>query len=125
RNRPALCLLDPYQDIAGGRVSSPIWDARVANGRLGEDAEALWYVAPGRVEIRRETVPAPGPGEVLVRALHGAISRGTERLVLAGRAPAGGYARLHGPPPGGDFPLPRKYAYAPAGRGPAGTPTTV
>jgi NADPH:quinone reductase-like Zn-dependent oxidoreductase len=88
----------------------------VANGRLGEDAEALWYVAPGRAEMRRETVPAPGAGEVLVRALHGAVSRGTERLVLAGRVPPTEYARMRGPNMGGDFPFPVKYGYATVGR---------
>jgi NADPH:quinone reductase-like Zn-dependent oxidoreductase len=88
----------------------------VANGRLGEGAEALWYVAPGRAEMRRETVPTPGPGEILVRALHGAISRGTERLVLAGRVPPSEYARMRGPHMGGEFPFPVKYGYATVGR---------
>jgi hypothetical protein len=88
----------------------------VADGRSGEDAEALWYVAPGRAEMRRETVPAPRPGEVDVRALHGAISRGTERLVLAGRVPPSEYARMRGPHMGGDFPFPVKYGYATVGQ---------
>jgi hypothetical protein len=92
----------------------------VADGRSGEDAEALWYVAPGRAEMRRETVPAPGPGEVSVRALHGAISRGTERLVLAGRVPPSEYARMRGPNMGGDFPFPVKYGYATVGQIAAG-----
>jgi len=87
---------------------------------LGEDAEALWYVGPGRAEIRREPVAAPGPNEVRVRALHGAISRGTERLVLAGRVPAGEYARMRGPHMGGEFPFPVKYGYATVGRVEAG-----
>jgi len=93
---------------------------RVTNSRLGEDAEALWYVAPGRAEMRRETVPAPGSGEVLVRALHGAVSRGTERLVLAGRVPPSEYARMRGPNMGGGFPYPVKYGYAIVGRVEAG-----
>ena len=88
----------------------------MADGRSGEDAEALWYVAPGRAEMRRETVSAPGPGDVLVRALHGAISRGTERLVLAGRVPPSEYARMRGPHMGGDFPFPVKYGYATVGQ---------
>jgi threonine dehydrogenase-like Zn-dependent dehydrogenase len=87
----------------------------VLNDR-GEDAEALWYVGPGRAEIRREAVPAPGADEVTVRALHGAISRGTERLVLAGRVPPSEYARMRGPQMGGDFPFPVKYGYATVGR---------
>jgi hypothetical protein len=92
----------------------------VADGRSGEDAEALWYVAPGRAEMRRETVPAPRPGEVDVRALHGAISRGTERLVLAGRVPPSEYARMRSPHMDGDFPFPVKYGYATVGRVEAG-----
>jgi len=48
------------------------------------EGRALWYVGPGRGEIRIEPVAAPGPGELRVRALYGALSRGTERLVLAG-----------------------------------------
>jgi hypothetical protein len=92
----------------------------VANSRLGEDAEALWYAAPGRAEMRRETLLAPRPGDVLVRALHGAISRGTERLVLAGHVPPSEYARMRGPNMGGDFPFPVKYGYATVGRVEAG-----
>jgi threonine dehydrogenase-like Zn-dependent dehydrogenase len=52
----------------------------------------------------------------LVRALHGAISRGTERLVLAGRVPPSEYARMRGPNMGGEFPFPVKYGYATVGR---------
>jgi NADPH:quinone reductase-like Zn-dependent oxidoreductase len=92
----------------------------VANGRLDEDAQALWYVGPGRAEIRREPLPPPGPDEVRVRALHGAVSRGTERLVLAGRVPPSEYGRMRGPHMGGAFPFPVKYGYATVGRVEAG-----
>ncbi|HLH90927.1 MAG TPA: zinc-binding alcohol dehydrogenase [Xanthobacteraceae bacterium] len=87
-----------------------------------ETAQALWYVAPGRVEIRRERVAAPGDGEVLVRALHGGLSRGTERLVFSGRVPASEFERMRAPHMGGSFPFPVKYGYATVGavaRGPA------
>jgi hypothetical protein len=97
----------------------------VANGRSGEDAQALWYVAPGRAELRREAVSSPGPDEVKVRALHGAISRGTERLVLAGRVPPSEYARMRGPNMAGDFPFPVKYGYATVGRVEAGPANLV
>jgi threonine dehydrogenase-like Zn-dependent dehydrogenase len=97
----------------------------VANGRLGEAAEALWYVGPGRAEVRLEPVPAPGPDEVEVRALHGAISRGTERLVLAGRVPPSEHARMRGPNMAGDFPFPVKYGYATVGRVEAGPPNLI
>jgi hypothetical protein len=83
-------------------------------------AEALWYVSPGCAELREETVVAPKPGELLVRALYGAISRGTERLVHAGRVPATEYERMRAPLMGGAFPFPVKYGYAAVGRVEAG-----
>ena len=67
---------------------------------------ALWYVGPGRAELREEPVAAPGTGEVRVRALFGAISRGTERLVHAGRVPASEYDRMRAPVHGWRFPVP-------------------
>jgi NADPH:quinone reductase-like Zn-dependent oxidoreductase len=82
--------------------------------------KALWYVAPGRAELREEPVAAPRPGEVQVCALHGAISRGTERLVHAGRVPASEYERMRAPMMGGAFPFPVKYGYATVGRVEAG-----
>jgi threonine dehydrogenase-like Zn-dependent dehydrogenase len=84
--------------------------------------KALWYVGPGRAELREEAVPAPKPGEVKVRALFGAISRGTERLVYAGRVPASEYDRMRAPFMGGAFPFPVKYGYATAGRVEEGPP---
>ena len=42
--------------------------------RTDEIAEALWYVAPGRAEIREEKLTAPGPGDVRVRASCGALA---------------------------------------------------
>jgi hypothetical protein len=80
-----------------------------------EQAEALWYVAPRRAEIGSETLAAPGPGEVMVRALHGAVSRGTERLVHAGRVPASEHQRMRAPFMAGAFPFPVKYGYATVG----------
>ena len=82
--------------------------------------KALWYVGPGRAELREETVAASKPGEVRVRALFGAISRGTERLVHAGRVPASEYDRMRAPFMGGAFPFPVKYGYATVGRVEAG-----
>jgi NADPH:quinone reductase-like Zn-dependent oxidoreductase len=83
-------------------------------------AKALWYVAPGRAELREEPVAAPKPGEVRVRALFGAISRGTERLVHAGRVPVSEHERMRAPMMGGAFPFPVKYGYATVGRVEAG-----
>lgn len=79
-------------------------------------AKALWYVAPGRAELREEPISAPGLGEVRVRALFGAVSRGTERLVAAGRVPPSEHERMRAPLMGGAFPFPVKYGYATVGR---------
>jgi threonine dehydrogenase-like Zn-dependent dehydrogenase len=84
--------------------------------------QALWYVGPGRAEIRDEPLAAPQPGEVRVRALHSAISRGTERLVLAGRVPPSEYDRMRAPFMAGTFPFPVKYGYAVAGQVEQGPP---
>jgi len=85
-------------------------------------ATALWYVDCGRAELRQEPIAAPQPGEVLVRTLFGAISRGTERLVHSGRVPQGEYERMRCPWMGGAFPFPVKYGYAAVGRVEAGPP---
>ena len=83
---------------------------------------ALWYVSPGVAELRAEAVAAPLSGEVQVRALFGAVSRGTERLVHAGRVPASEHDRMRAPFMGGAFPFPVKYGYATVGRVEAGPP---
>jgi len=88
----------------------------VATDNTAEIAQALWYVAPGRAEIREERLAAPRPGEVRVRALFGALSRGTEALVLAGRVPESEFERMRAPFMGGRFPFPVKYGYATVGR---------
>ncbi|MGC2714175.1 MAG: zinc-binding alcohol dehydrogenase [Pseudolabrys sp.] len=88
----------------------------MATDGTADIAQALWYVAPGRVEIREERLAAPRPGEVRVRALFGALSRGTEALVLAGRVPESEFERMRAPFMGGHFPFPIKYGYATVGR---------
>jgi len=86
------------------------------NGRANEVARSLWYVAPGRAEIREETLPQPAAGELRVCTLHSAISRGTEHLVQAGRVPPSEYERMRAPAMAGQFPFPVKYGYAAVGR---------
>jgi threonine dehydrogenase-like Zn-dependent dehydrogenase len=93
----------------------------VAISRPDEAAQALWYSGPGQAEIREEALAAPGAGEVRVRALYGAVSRGTEALVLAGRVPASEFERMRAPFMAGHFPFPVKYGYATVGRIEAGT----
>jgi NADPH:quinone reductase-like Zn-dependent oxidoreductase len=78
--------------------------------------QALWYVGAGCAELRAERVPEPSPAEVRVRALFGAISRGTERLVFNGRVPPSQYQRMRAPHMAGVFPYPAKYGYATVGR---------
>jgi len=91
----------------------------------GPDAEALWYVGPGRAEIRAGTVAAPGVGGVRVRALYGALSRGTERLVCFGLVPESEYQRMRAPFMSGAFPFPVKYGYATVGRVEGGPPEMI
>lgn len=86
----------------------------------GRAAEALWYVGANRAEIRTESVGPAGPGEVELHALYGGISRGTERLVFAGRVPASEHVRMRAPFMAGNFPFPVKYGYATVGRIAAG-----
>ena len=79
-------------------------------------AQALWYVAPGKAEIRTEPVAPPAEGEVRVRAVASALSRGTERLIFAGGVPESEYERMRAPFMSGAFPFPVKYGYAMVGR---------
>ncbi|MEO7775456.1 MAG: zinc-binding alcohol dehydrogenase [Steroidobacteraceae bacterium] len=81
-----------------------------------EDANSFWIAAPGRGEIRRETLRAPAPGEVIVQALFSGVSRGTESLVFRGGVPAAEYARMRAPFQAGEFPGPVKYGYCSVGR---------
>jgi hypothetical protein len=80
-----------------------------------EVAQALWYVGPGQAEIRPQRLSPLQGGQVRVLAVHGAISRGTEALISAGRVPAGEYSRMRAPFMDGNFPFPIKYGYATAG----------
>lgn len=84
---------------------------------------AIWYVAPGKAEIRDVELPAPGPDQVRVRTLFGAISRGTESLIFSGNVPQSEYRRMRAPFMEGAFPFPVKYGYSNIGRieeGPSG-----
>jgi NADPH:quinone reductase-like Zn-dependent oxidoreductase len=83
-------------------------------------ADALWYVGPGRAEIREERLKPLTSGKVRVRALYGAISRGTEALIAAGRVPVSEYQRMRAPFMAGNFPFPVKYGYSTIGRVEAG-----
>lgn len=80
-------------------------------------AEALWCVGVNTAQIR----PAAMGDGVAVDTLFTAISRGTERLVLAGAVPLTEYERMRGPGMEGVFPFPVKYGYCNVGRVAEGT----
>jgi len=83
--------------------------------QVTKTAQALFYTAPGVAELREVALAPLAPGEVEVRTLFPALSRGTERLILAGAVPPGEYARMRAPHQEGDFPFPVKYGYAAVG----------
>lgn len=84
-------------------------------------ARAFWLSSPGHGELRDVTLPEPGEGEVLVRALYSGVSRGTETLVFRGGVPESQHDVMRAPFQEGDFPAPVKYGYLSVGvveRGP-------
>src|SRR6478672_8731315 len=84
-------------------------------GWMTVQARAFWVREPGAGEIRPAPVPDPGPGDVLVRAVHSGVSRGTETLVFEGRVPESQYVAMRAPLQEGDFPGPVKYGYLSVG----------
>lgn len=78
-------------------------------------ATALWITGQCRSELRTAPEPTLNTGEVLVRTLFSAISRGTERLVFEGRVPASEHERMTCPMQDGTFPFPVKYGYCAVG----------
>jgi hypothetical protein len=82
---------------------------------IAETARALWYVGRGQAEVRDEQLGPLTPGAVRVRAVHGAISRGTESLIADGRVPPSEFQRMRAPFMAGTFPFPVKYGYATVG----------
>lgn len=78
------------------------------------EAEAIWFTGVRQIEVRRERVAAPEPGQVLVQALTSALSHGTELLVYRGQVDPG--LPLDLPTLAGSFGFPIKYGYASVGR---------
>lgn len=83
---------------------------------MGNQVRAFWTMAPGRGELREETLPDPGADDVVVDALYSGISRGTEATVFHGRVPPEEYQRMRAPFQAGDFHGPVKYGYSSVGR---------
>jgi NADPH:quinone reductase-like Zn-dependent oxidoreductase len=84
------------------------------------EATSLWIEAPGRPALRRAVLAEPAAGEVRVRTLYSAVSRGTERLVFAGGVPESERERMACPFQEGSLPGPVKYGYAAVGTVEAG-----
>lgn len=78
-------------------------------------ARAFWIVAPGRGELRGESLPDVAGDRVLVRTLFSGISRGTEARVFNGQVPPSEYERMRAPFQEGEFPGPVKYGYSAVG----------
>ncbi len=83
-------------------------------------AQACWVVSPCHAEIREEALAPLAEGEVRVRTLHTAVSRGTEGLVFRGEVPQSEWQRMRAPFQAGDFPGPVKYGYVNVGTVEAG-----
>ena len=69
--------------------------------------DALWFVAPRRVELREEPARPVGPGELALRALASGVSQGTEVLLYRGEGPA-----VFDPSLAGASTYPCRYGYA-------------
>ena len=78
-------------------------------------AAAFWVSGRGTGRVLPEPLREPGPGEVRVRTLHSAVSRGTESLVFRGEVPPDQHQRMRAPFQEGDFPGPVKYGYLSVG----------
>lgn len=88
-------------------------------------ARACWITAPLQAGIRTEELPALPEGEVRVRTLHSAVSRGTETLVYRGEVPPGEAQRMRAPFQAGEFASDVKYGYVNVGVVEAGPPALV
>ena len=78
-------------------------------------ATAYWTVGPEQGELRSEDLPAPGPGEALVRTLYSGISKGTELVVHHASVPECVADAMAAPNQEGDFPYPVKFGYLTVG----------
>lgn len=92
-----------------------VFKMKKAAAERNRTAQALWYVGKGKVELRAEPLSDPAAGDVVVRTLFSAVSRGTERLILSGTVAQSEWERMRAPLQAGKFPFPVKYGYCAAG----------
>jgi len=80
------------------------------------ERQALYFTAPQQVTLRREPLPSPAFGQMLVQTIISAISPGTELLIYRGLAPADLAKDETITALAGDFSFPLKYGYAAVGQ---------
>ena len=109
-------MADKPDDTAG---VTPLANASPASSFRPTDtartARAIWYTAPGVVEIRSNALRPLEAGQALVRTAFSGISRGTERLVINGAVGQQEWERMRAPLQEGAFPFPVKYGYCATG----------
>ncbi|HKY82169.1 MAG TPA: zinc-binding alcohol dehydrogenase [Sphingobium sp.] len=71
-------------------------------------ARAVWFESERRAALREESVRAPGPEEIRVRALHSLVSAGSEMNLYRGQ---GNLPSLQLPTCEGTLPFPIKFGY--------------
>jgi 2-desacetyl-2-hydroxyethyl bacteriochlorophyllide A dehydrogenase len=77
---------------------------------------ALYFTAPGSVELRAEDIPEPGPGEVLAETVLSAISAGSEILIYRGEGPERLSADSTIKALAGQIAFPMRYGYSTVGK---------
>ena len=106
-------MADEPADTTGKPPTSTRRRAIVPAGRAA--SRAIWYTAPGVVEIRSMPLDSVAAGGALVRTAFSGISRGTERLVMNGTIGRQEWERMRAPMQEGAFPFPVKYGYCATG----------
>ncbi len=79
--------------------------SKMINSQQHSKAKAYWTVGHEKGELRSEDLPAPGPGEALVRTLYSGISKGTETGGPLRQRAATRCRTNAGAPPGGLLPV--------------------
>ena len=72
---------------------------------------ALYFTAPGKIEIREEPLPSPKEGELVLHSCLQGISPGTERLMFIGDFPQGMQSDPAMDGFSGSFDYPFRYGY--------------
>ncbi|WP_319478595.1 zinc-binding alcohol dehydrogenase [Marispirochaeta aestuarii] len=75
------------------------------------DCRALYFTAPGKIEIREEPPPSPEEGELILQSCLQGISPGTERLMFTGNFPRGMQSDPAIDGFSGSFDYPFRYGY--------------